>query len=403
MISVCFISNNASRLRECIQEYAQEFDAGKIKKKDFVFIVIDTQTNHAENMIFLKKFASKNALRVFHASNKEFLELIERKINPVAACAHKVFEGRYGGSRNACLLISALLGAHAVFFDDDTRPANDCLARYEKLFVEGKEIVCGKYLGHAGGTTALVLELVKALEDFKDGKNARDETIEHLKKVFCGLPQETSEIILGAGFNGGNAGIHASVLQKYCFFPTHYRIEDGVFSSLAGFFLNQVRPVYSPRNEKEAAEKLPVVFHERKSSDLTAFCKKLVNELKGNSVALIILKLLQEKKRVEELEEKELIEWLRASSKQCFDGLLLNYLQEKTKKLGLTEAVSELGDEEIKKEFNKILSIALKQMAPNTKEALEQIKLFFFTQDNWSKILEAAKQTNLIKEISCFK
>ncbi len=386
MLSVCFISNNSKHLRHSLSAFMPQ-----LLESGTSLTVVDTPQTHSENKAFLEKLETE---KVFHASDAEFIKTISVRM----PFAQQVFSGKYGGARNAGLFFSAVENENAVFFDDDTKPANDCIARFKKLFAEGKLIVCGKYLKHAGGAVSILLELTRALEDFVEKRLSAAKARERLRSALCGVPQDTKRIIVSAGFNGGCAGIAASVARKYCFFPTSYRIEDGVFSTFAPFFLEERNPVYNPEYEEEAFAKLPAVFHEKTPGTLDSLRKSLVNEIEGNAIAIIMLGLLQEGKRASDLKQNELKELVEQAAGECFEDSLLPYFLEKSRQYSFERAVNALGDAELEKEFFNLSNIKKQDCIPSTEKVLGESKAFFYAQENWARAVEEGKRLGLAEQ-----
>ncbi len=385
-MNAIILSNDAQRLKHCVNAFLPQ-----LLESRACLTVVDTPQTHSENNAFLEKLKTE---KVFHASDAEFIKTISARM----PFAQQVFSGKYGGARNAGLFFAAVEDANAVFFDDDTKPANDCIPRFVKLFAEGKLIVCGKYLKHAGGAVSILLELTRALEDFAEKRLSASQASERLRNAFSGVPQETKRIIVSAGFNGGCAGIAASVAQKYCFFPTSYRIEDGVFSTFAPFFLKTKNPVYNPEYEEEASAKLPVVFHEKTLDSIDALRKSLTNEIEGNAIAIIMLGLLQEGKRASDLKQSELKELVEQAVSECFEDSLLPYFLEKSRQYSFERAVNALGDAELEKEFFNLSSVKKQDCIPSTEKVLGESKAFFYAQENWARAVEEGKRLGLTKQ-----
>lgn len=353
MISVFFLSNDEQALSKAFKEFEPQLQ----NTEAFAVTSFDCE---------LKGLKCVN--------EKAFLELLP----------DEAFQGRYGGNRNKALLIAALQGSHAVFFDDDTRPANDCVVRYASLFREGKQIICGKYIHHAAGTAGLLLEAISALTKFKKQKIDASECSVELKKVFCGIPRERSGIVLGAGLNGGNMGVDVDTVCKQAFFPTAYRAEDGIYAALTPFYGTSV---YNPKDREEAVARLPIVFHEKKLGEINILREHLVNETKGTNIGFAIQTILQ-KKPV----NKDFV--LNA----VFKNSLIPYFQEKSAQHGFEDLATQL-DEEVQMELAALLSIKKEDVSLPEEEFKKETELFFRVQENWKKTVEEAKKRDLLKKL----
>ncbi|MFH1056507.1 MAG: hypothetical protein V1717_01785 [Candidatus Micrarchaeota archaeon] len=275
-ILVCFISNNPVSLELSLYAHSTNFTP------ETKVLVLDTPNSHEQN----KKLAGE--FNAIHVSEDEFKKSVPD--------AFKIlFQGKYGGNRNACLYYAFKEKAHAVFFDDDTTPYENPIGRYSELFGEGKKIVVGKYLRHATGAPQIIKEVIDTLEAYADKQLVAEEAQEKLLQLFSGVPMESDSPPRGMGVVGGNVGIHYDCLKKYCFFPTDYRVEDGTYGVLAKYFVEE-----EPFNR----EGNPAVFHNKKSRE-NALLSNLENELKGNVIALCVKDSLEENEfSMESVEEK---------------------------------------------------------------------------------------------------
>ena len=355
MLRACVISNDSEKLARCLDAYLKQTNR---------FVVIDTEKNHSENSATIARLR----LDALHASETALSS------SPFPL----LFSGGYGGFRNLALLLCAKDGSHAAFFDDDTSPANDCVARYESLFSEGKKVVCGKYLKQAGGTTNILLEVMSVLRECQKGAG-EEQCRNRLSSLFSGIPKETSEIITGAGLVGGNLGVSLESLRRYCFLPSPYRIEDGLFGVLAPRFLG-VDAVYNPAEKTEARTRLPAVFHE-KTPVKNALVKNLKNEIAGVAIAHCV---------AAKLDGKPI--GVQAAASLAFEEYLLPYIAQKNAQHDFTKTASELGFAE---DFNNLLSITPEKIMPAEDEAVSLASSFIAAQNSWSAALEWASRQSL--------
>ena len=354
----CFSSNRPKRLKLALQAYAKQLEGHSL-------LVIDTDATHAENEGFLPK-------RALHYSETEIPELL-----PDYAFA---FRGKYGGNRNQALAVAAARGEGVAFFDDDTLPLNDVMARHAAAIASGWKIVCGKYLGHAGGAQNLILQLISEL-------SAEEPRVGRIREIFAGLPAQATGLIVGAGVNGGNLGISPEACRSYAFYPTSHRVEDGIYAAFADRYLG-ANSVYNPANSAEATAKLPVVRHEMAAGKPSTLREKIEDEVRGTSLGVCIDRLL----RGRETPNAETVLPKRTAATQVsFNEYLLPYLQKNAAQNKLTEKLNALGAPDEAREFAALLSLTPEKLALPEKEYLAKVNLFFETQSAWKPAVAEAE------------
>jgi hypothetical protein len=191
-----------------------------------------------------------------------------------------------------------------------------------------------------------------------------------LALLFFGVPSETDSPIGSMGFVGGNGGIHADVLKKYCFFPTDYRVEDGVYGTMAEYYLGE-----KPFNRADN----PAVFH-TKTPVPNSFLGNLEGELKGSVIAMAIRDVLEEGKMMPDSIEDRIPEY----SKKVFNAYALDVLRFKNEKFRLAEKAEQLGFGE---EFKRLLQFTPSALAPSPEELKRKAALFFYAQAKWASVL----------------
>ncbi|VVB67129.1 Uncharacterised protein [Candidatus Norongarragalina meridionalis] len=353
MLRACVISNDSEKLEKCLTAYSAQTKR---------FVVVDTEKTHEENEATIARLK----LDALHATETSLS----------SSSYASLFSGGYGGFRNICLLLCAKDGSDAAFFDDDTLPANDCVARYETLFSEGKKIVCGKYLKHASGTAHLVLQVISVLRERQKGADAED-CKRRLSLLFAGVPKEINEVLTSTRASGGNLGVSLDSLRRYCFLPSPYRLEDGLFGSLATRYLGE-GAVYSPLDKTEAAARLPLVFHE-KTPVKNALVNNLRNEIKGAALAYCV---------VAKLDGKPVD--VQTAASVAYEEYLLPYLAQKNEQHSLSKTAAELGFAD---EFNAIISIKPEKITPSEDEAVSLASSFVAARRAWHSALEWASRS----------
>ncbi len=358
MICACIASNNSLLLSNSLRAYSE------VTSSDVVFCVVDTPESHAANA----KTISRTDARVLHVDENQFRKSVPEPFR-------FLFSGRYGGIRNIGLAFAFRESANCVFLDDDTRPANDVFPIYRDFFSQRKQIVTGKYLGHASiGAFSLLLSIIDTLQGIDKGGLSSSEASRRLIDRFCGIPEPVEAPLRGTSFAGGNLGVSLETLSRYCFFPTSYRIEDGAFCTLAPFYGFSVFTPLEP----------PLVFHEKKKSSPSTLYSNLLNEAKGSVVGFAIQTLLETRASADELTAENIQE----IGSNVFRYALLKELREKTAEFGYAELVQKLVPA-LAPEFSRLLSLTPEQITPPLDEVRRQAALFLKTQTEWPAFVES--------------
>lgn len=372
------VSNRPALLEKSLPAYVR---AAEEQNSECVFRVVMPGSELEK----AKPIIEKNGCQA--VSEEEFREKIA-SFSPDAAF---LFEGKYGGVRNIGLFLAALDRSHCVFFDDDTLPDKDCIARYEFLFKNELLIIPGAYVGRTTAVSSIVQKLELVLTAYKDGTIKRKFALEKLREAFEGLPDEQDGLWRSGGFRGGNLGIHASVAEKYCFFPTAYRIEDGLYCKAAEkFFTN---PIYDPASDDEYAKRIPVVLH-RPVGQKGAFVRNYIEGLKGVNIGACVLKALDQPGITETgLQNQALSN--RAGLLQLF---LHDAFLEASREKNFGELVTELGDKEIAEQYSAFLKIG--ETDVTVSDVGLQVKKFFASQRTYPKLVRQAQEARLFKPTS---
>ncbi len=360
MVLVCFISKNKSKLETCLSAYSSQ-----LTENTEIFILSKERFKLNLNL---------NADRVFFADEKSFLNLIT-DFEPKIPDASRIFKFGYGGLRNCGLLLAASLGQDLIFFDDDTAPASHCIFQYSSLFDDGEQIICGKYLNCAGGTTTILLELISTLESVKNNRLSYELAEKKLSDLFGGVPSPVKRVISGSGFNGGNAGISANTLSHYCFFPTNYRVEDGCFASFSKYFIGE-NAFYNPQTDLSMSN-IPVVFHNKLRGSPKTLYNNLLSEAKGSVIAQFI------DARASGSSSRS--PTVNQASEKVFENFLLTFFKEKINSQHLDAVAARFG-KEISERLSELISLSPADFSVSSEELSSSVDTFFFSQKNWANI-----------------
>lgn len=357
MICGVIATANSGLLKKSLAAY------DKIAADEVVFCVIDTPETHKEN----EKTISQAKATVVHIEENAFRESLAEEMR-------FAFQGNYGGVRNIGLAIAFKQKANCVFIDDDTTPANDVFSLYKRAFDEGGQIVCGKYLKHAGGTSSLLASMMHALDELQEKKISTKQASEQLNSFFRGIPVSTEKPVQNVGLVGGNLGVSLETLSHYCFFPTTFRVEDGIFGSLANHYAADV----------STPTEVPLVYHEKQPGPMDKLYADLISEAKGSVIGVLIQQQLADKAKDRPVTQVQIdqVAWL------VFKNSLLEQLHEKDKLNKFTELAKKL-DGASQREYSRLLSITREQITPPLDFCQRQVSLFFKTQKHWHNVLDA--------------
>ena len=372
------VSNRPALLEKSLPSYVK---AAEEQAVDCAFRVVMPEAGLQQAQAILKRTGAEGVSE----------ESFRAKIAVFAPDASFLFEGKYGGVRNIGLFLAGLDNSHCVFFDDDTLPDGNCLARYDFLFKNERLIIPGAYIGRTTAVSSIVQKLELVLTAYKDGTVKRKFAIEKLREAFQGLPDEQDGLWRSGGFRGGNLGINAGVAEKYCFFPTHYRIEDGLYGNAGRFFFSN--PVYDPPSDDEYARRIPVVLH-RPVGRKGAFIRNYIEGLRGVNIGACVLKALDQPG----ITEPELQN--HALSNRA--GLLKLFLHDAflaaAKEKNFGELMAELGDKEVTEDYAAFLKIGVADIA--VPDVGLQVKKFFDSQRAYPKLVRRAKEAGVFKPAS---
>jgi len=376
MISITMVSNRPALLEKGLPAYVK---AAEEQGADCVFRAVMPQAELAQATELLEKTGAQGM------SEEEFRE----KIASFAPESAFLFEGKYGGVRNIGLCLAALDNSHCVFFDDDTLPDRDCIARFDFLFKNERLIIPGAYIGRTTAVSSIVQKLELVLTAYKDGAVKRRFALEKLKEAFEGLPDEQDGLWRAGGFQGGNLGVHASAAEKYCFFPTDYRIEDGLYCNAARFFFPN--PLYDPPSDEEYGKRIPVVLHQPLGQK-GAFVRNYIEGLKGVNIGACVLRALEQPGTT----ENELQNQALANRSGLLKLFLHHAFLEAAAEKGFGELIGELGDKEVEGEYSAFLKIGEADITVS--DAVLQVKSFFDSQRAYPKLVRRLREARIFKQ-----
>lgn len=296
-------------------------------------------------------------------------------------------EGRYGGARNAGLLACALLGRHAVFLDDDVSPYNDALARFQNLLGEGRPAVQGAYAGRAGGLDALLRKLNHAVTAFAAGKLGQKEALGQAREALQGL-SDPAGFVRQHGPRGGCLGVSLQVLQRYGFWPTSLRMEDGVYLRAGAYYIGRDWAVYPGREAGEAEyfARTPCVRHEPEGGLVGRLVEDWAEAFRGGLVTRAIYALLEQGAASRTLAPGE----FEAAYERLSKPHLQRFLAARPMEDRLAEAVARLGDPDLERAWQRLSSLGEAELALPPEKAALEARRFFAAQQAWPGLVEEA-------------
>jgi len=376
-LTLALISNRPALLRKATLNFADYIREQKIPAK---MLVIDDCTETAENQKHLESLAQSplsEGVGIVHVPGKETRERLAVELEKEVPDASLLFEGNFGGNRNLALLAAATQNEPIVFWDDDVRPLEDCLARHQKLLPEF-DVVNGTYAGRTGNLALLFSKLQKALED----QNAA-----RAEEALRGLTDPVGFVREG-GYRGGNLGLSLKAIEQCAFFPTSYRCEDAVYCGNAEKFGLKLFPTDALSNE-EYFKRTPFVYHNPPAGGIERMGNLWEEGLRSAIVAKCIWEAVNRGALKQELSEQELRQTCEEAPTDVLEALEKSVRERDPR---LDELARKVEREDIFKQYIRIVNTEKEKVKPPTEECLNQVKRFLRAQKVWPKLTEAARE-----------
>ncbi|MCX6767618.1 MAG: hypothetical protein NTY90_02715 [Candidatus Micrarchaeota archaeon] len=386
---ICFISNRAELLQENLPSY---FDKARELNEQVTFLIINDAASFEKNKPFLDEYRQKTSTCIIHICENTARNFAKE------VGADLFFSGKYGGNRNIGLVFSSLLHENILFFDDDTAPLPNTLKKFRTGFQSNAPVIQGGYLGNVGGSIKLLFELVSTLQNKSNQNTDNTELRQRLFNILRGLsdfvddPQKVQELFLG-----GSLGIANEISQKYCFFPTSYRVEDALYIRFFPYvFTDKELPVFSK-------EQIPFVFHKRASKSISTLRSDLVNEIEGTQIGAAIDYLVRAGYSLHlenNFAEAQVQLAMNAGRKAIHQLFPIDFVLSGLEKEKLESRLVSPDDDQVRKELYLLLDICRNPpLLPKT-DLVSEIEKFFFCERNWEIFVTALSNSDFIKNIT---
>ncbi|MBI4360477.1 hypothetical protein HY572_01750 [Candidatus Micrarchaeota archaeon] len=360
---VGIVSNRAHRLRPTVLNVLEALQSEGVRAE---VVVVDGSGHAAENQMFGDAAAKPYGVGVSILDEKTYL-------NHQAAEYRFLFEGPYGGPRNAVLLEAVKRQKNVVFLDDDVVPVEPFFTRFAK-HLNDHGLVVGAYAGRRTGVSFLMDKASRALTDFREHRISRKEALVKLREAFCGYSDEWPPSV--EGYQAGCLAVSWKLALPYAFFPTRFRIEDGVFCSLSKYFSKE--EAFQP-----FLPEAPVGFHKPEKYGLDTLVNYYVDGVQGSCIGLAVEYALKQFGRLPTDEQV---------TRSCREGpntLLHEFSPERfalrrQQQKPLDEAVKKLEDSDIEKEYFRFALTSFKDVCLPDLES--QVKRFFRVQEKWREL-----------------
>lgn len=382
---ISIVSNKPRRMRTCV---LNALDKAAREEIEVSVLVVDASAEHdfSKNHEALSALSQEFSARILHLNEFVFKQLAAHEFGKKI-----VFEGRFGGARNAALFANVLRGEHTVFFDDDCIALDDCLSRFKKLFAAGKKIIVGAYSGKNTGLTSLLAKLQNALTAFAEKRISREAAAARVEEALRGISDDYE--LVREGFRGGNLGVSVEAARAHCFLPTSYRIEDAVFCKTTRFFVGE--NAFIPSEEE-----VPVVFHKPDASALDSLYKNWVESVRGASIALCVNALLEQ--GLEPTREN-----IERTAPTALKQLMNEFSEEKLAERRVMQkqfddVVRELGAPELEREYLRVVNVSRADVELPPAELAREVKRFFQAREEWLELLKQASEKSFVEKIEEF-
>lgn len=356
---VCIPSDRPERLRKTLLNV---FDRLKEESVEAEVLAVDGSDELEKNREFAAKVSVNYGASVqvvpeteYAAKNAEYAFL---------------FSGPYGGPRNVGLAEACRRKQNLVYLDDDVIPLDGFFKKFESL-LEKHAIVVGAYAGRRTGAAFLLDKANHAIDDFIAKKTSREEALRRCSEAFSGWSDDWPPSV--EGFRGGSLGVSVKAAEKYCFFPTKFRVEDGMYCELAKYFIDE-EPFSPFLNEA------PVGFHKPETGDLFTLPEYYLSSIQGSAIGLSIRWTLQHFGKT--LDKKQVAMACEKGPAQLFSEFSEQKVRERNEKnRHYAEAFAQLGDKKLLESYKKFADTSLEEV--KLPDLPQQVERFFKCQTAW--------------------
>lgn len=362
---VGIVSNRPHRLRPTLLNVLEALKNEGIRAD---VVVVDGSGQAAQNQAFVAEAANPYGVPALVLDEKAFMER-------QAPGYRFLFEGPYGGPRNAILLEAIQRKRDVVFLDDDVVPVEPFFTRFAG-HLKSHGLVVGAYAGRRTGVSFLMDKASRALTDFREHHISRKEALVKLREAFSGSSDEWPPSV--EGYQAGCLAVSKTLLETYCFFPTRFRIEDGVFCSLSKYFSDQ--EAFQP-----FLPEAPVGFHKPEKYGLDTLVNYYVDGVQGSCIGLAAEYALKQFGR--NPTDEQVQEACREGPKSLLNEFSPERFElRRQQQKSLDEAVKKLEDAEIQEQYFRFALTSLKDVTLLDLEA--QVKRFLRVQRQWRALTE---------------
>lgn len=362
-------SNRPERLKPCLLNVFDALQAEGIQADVFV---CDGSGHARQNQEFAMQAAARYGIQVTVQDEKSH----QAKQSPDTQF---LFDGPFGGPRNAILQHAVKKRADTVFLDDDVVPSEQLFSRFKKHLNQHK-IVVGAYAGKRTAAVFLMDKVQHALTEFAEGRMDKQDAARSAREAFCGLSDDWPPSV--EGYAGGCMGVALQSAQTYAFYPSHFRMEDGMYCILSKHYVGQ--DAFLP-----FLPEAPVGVHKPHAGPVTTLVNYYRNALQGACVGKSVKYALEH--YGQEPDDVQMAE-------SCLQGpkdLLEQFEPEMTasrrqQQKPFDEAIAALGEADLQREYDRFIHTGLADVALPGLHRF--VKRFFDVQKTWRTLNE--KETN---------
>ena len=358
-------SNRPDRLRTCLLNV---FEGLRTDEAHAEVFVCDGSGHARQNQEFATHAAERYGIVVRVVDEKAFQAAQKPEFR-------FVFDGPFGGPRNAILQHAVQNGQDTVFIDDDVVPAEQLFTRFQKHLAAHK-IVVGAYAGKRTAAVFLMDKIHHALAEFSQGRLSREEATKAAREAFCGLSDDWPPSV--EGYSGGCMGVSRHSAAAYAFYPSRFRMEDGMYCILAKHYVGQ--EAFLP-----FLPEAPIGVHKPQAGSMQILVNYYLNALQGACIGKSVKYLLEN--GVKEPTDDQ----IRQACREGPQDLLEQFNAEKTVKRRqeqkqFDQAVAGLHDAQLQQEYERFVHVSRDDaILPD----LEQyVRRFFDVQSAWTALTQ---------------
>jgi len=364
-------SNRPDRLRTCLLNVFEALQAEGISAE---VVVCDGSGHAAQNQEFATHAAARYGIAVTILDEKKHQAHQKTEFR-------FLFDGPFGGPRNAILRHAVKKGADTVFLDDDVVPSEELFTRFRKHLATHK-IIVGAYAGKRTAAVFLMDKIHHALTEFAEKRMDREDAVRAAREAFSGLSDDWPPSV--EGYAGGCMGVSLESAQAYAFYPSRFRMEDGMYCILAKHYVSQ--EAFLP-----FLPEAPIGVHKPAAGTIHTLVSYYHNALQGSCIGKSVRYALEKSGR--HPTDAQLKDACREGPKDLMEQFDADKTATRRRlQKQFDEAVADLNEPELQREYEKFVDTDQNDVVLPDLE--DYVRRFFDVQKAWRALNQDEKAEN---------